>query len=101
MRLVSDNTTPLASTIIACVEDSTERLREAIAIFDAIEAGALLEEPPPRLARLRHQCAISLLNICIGSFAVAAAQLALLDRRFRLDDRGGSAEGAGAAHPGD
>jgi hypothetical protein len=57
---------PAPATGLACevLEDAPARLREALAILEAIEAGELLSElPPGQDAARRHQRAVSLLAI--------------------------------------
>lgn len=59
------------------VEDALGRLREAIAILDAIEEGGMLGELPAKAtARRNHQRAVSLLAILRRELAGLARDLA-------------------------
>lgn len=80
MRLISDNFSPVTPSLIRSFEDSTERLREALAILVMIDTGSLLEELPIGPGRERHQCAISLLRVLRREIeAIADHQTELLD----------------------
>ena len=63
------------------VEATTTRLREAVAVLEAIDEGHLLAELPPGPAGRRHQCAVSLLAVLERELrAIIAAQEEALDR---------------------
>lgn len=80
MRLISDNPAPTAPNLILSIEESTVRLREALAILEMIDGEALLAELPEGPNRDRHQCAVSLLNVLRREIqAVTQHQLDLLD----------------------
>lgn len=64
MKLVSENLgLNHATDLQRQLEDTVERLREAAAIYDGIQAAALLEQVGPTVSGARQQCAISMLNV--------------------------------------
>lgn len=57
-------------------DDAVGRLREAIAVLEAIDHGELLDNlPPGRDARAKHQCGVSLLAVLRRDLTALAGDL--------------------------
>jgi hypothetical protein len=81
MRLISDSSASKPQETASVFETSTRRLREAIAILDAIDEGNLLAEISQGEEGGRQQCAVSLLSLLERELrAVVASQEAHLSR---------------------
>jgi hypothetical protein len=81
MRLISDLSTAKPVEVGGAFEASTRRLREAVAILEAIDEGNLLADLSGGEEGSRQQCAVSLLSLLERELrAIVACQESQLGR---------------------
>jgi hypothetical protein len=74
VKTIVDPTSPTASGDL--IEAAVGRLREAVALLEAIDRGELLAELPSQSdAAVRHQCAVSLLAVLRRELDALTAEL--------------------------